>query len=84
MLCANSAAHQSPSDAGHNPTTSTGGFASVGDGTQAGWITGGYSGTISVNNAALILGTVPLFIASALVFGARNIAPRTELEAIGT
>jgi len=39
---------------------------------------------VSVNNAALILGTVPLFIASAMVFGARNIAPRTELEAIGT
>jgi MFS family permease len=39
---------------------------------------------VSVNTAALILGTVPLFIASVLVFGARNIAPRTELEAIAT
>jgi MFS family permease len=39
---------------------------------------------VSVNTAALILGTVPLFIAAALVFGARSIAPRTELEAIAT
>jgi MFS family permease len=39
---------------------------------------------VSVNTAALLLGTIPLFIAAVLVFGARDIAPRTELEAIAT
>jgi MFS family permease len=36
----------------------------------------------SVNNAAWILGLIPLLIAAVLLFGARNVAPRTTLEAI--
>jgi hypothetical protein len=36
----------------------------------------------SVNNAACLLGLVPLLIAAVLIFGARNVAPRTTLEAI--
>jgi MFS family permease len=37
---------------------------------------------IGVANAALYLGLIPMVLASLLLFGGRNIAPRTELEAI--
>jgi len=37
---------------------------------------------LGVANAALYLGLIPMVLASLLLFGGRNVAPRTELEAI--
>jgi MFS family permease len=37
---------------------------------------------LSVNNAAWLLGLIPMVIAAVLILGARNVAPRTQLEAI--
>jgi MFS family permease len=39
---------------------------------------------LTVNNTALFLGLVPMLVGAALIFGARNVAPRTVLEAIAT
>jgi hypothetical protein len=42
------------------------------------------SAGMTVNNTALLLGLVPMLVGAALIFGARNVAPRTVLEAIAT
>jgi hypothetical protein len=39
---------------------------------------------LTVNNTALVLALFPMLVAAALIFGARNVAPRTALEAIAT
>ena len=39
---------------------------------------------LTVNNTALLLGLVPMLVGAVLIFGARNVAPRTVLEAIAT
>jgi MFS family permease len=39
---------------------------------------------LTVNNTALVLALFPMLVAAVLILGARNVAPRTVLEAIAT